>query len=90
MAPTRTPAPPRVAAALLPMVALVFVDFLVIGLAMTILPLHVHRDLGLGTLAVRYAATCPSSLTACGGARSSPARSSTWSYLAERRRSTVR
>lgn len=41
-----------VATALLPIVTLVFVAFLIIGLAMPVLPLHVHDGLGLGTFAV--------------------------------------
>jgi MFS family permease len=38
--------------ALLPIMAVVFVAYLVIGLAMPVLPLHVHQDLGLSTLVV--------------------------------------
>jgi MFS family permease len=38
--------------ALLPIMAVVFVDYLVIGLAMPVLPLHVHQDLGLSTFVV--------------------------------------
>lgn len=38
--------------ALLPIMGVVFVAFLVIGIAMPILPLHVHNGLGLGTFAV--------------------------------------
>jgi len=46
-------APDRpVAATLLPIATVVLVAFLVTGLALPVLPLHVHRDLGLGTLAV--------------------------------------
>lgn len=45
-------AAPRVAAALLPIMGVVFVAFLVIGVAMPVLPLHVHDGLGLGTFAV--------------------------------------
>lgn len=37
---------------LLPIIAMVFIAFLVIGLAMPVLPLHVHDGLGLGTFAV--------------------------------------
>jgi hypothetical protein len=37
---------------LLPIVAVVFVTFLVIGLAMPVLPLHVHQGLGLGTFVI--------------------------------------
>jgi MFS family permease len=43
---------PRVAATLLPIMGVVFVAFLVIGLAMPVLPLHVHDGLGLGTFMV--------------------------------------
>ena len=43
---------PRVAATLLPIMVVVFVAFLVIGVAMPVLPLHVHNGLGFGTLAV--------------------------------------
>lgn len=45
-------AAPRVAATLLPIMGVVFVAFLVIGVAMPVLPLHVHDRLGLGTFAV--------------------------------------
>lgn len=41
-----------VVAALLPIMAAVFVAFLVTGLAMPVLPLHVHDGLGLGTFVV--------------------------------------
>ena len=43
---------PRIAATLLPIMGVVFVAFLVIGLAMPVLPLHVHDGLGLGTFVV--------------------------------------
>jgi len=39
-------------AALLPIMGVIFVAFLVIGLAMPVLPLHVHARLGFGTFAV--------------------------------------
>jgi MFS family permease len=39
-------------AALLPIMAVVLIGFLVIGLALPVLPLHVHQGLGLGTFAV--------------------------------------
>jgi MFS family permease len=39
-------------AALLPIMGVVLVAFLVIGLAMPVLPLHVHNGLGLGAFAV--------------------------------------
>ena len=42
----------RVLAPLLPIMAVVFVAYLVIGLAMPVLPLHVHRGLGFGTFVV--------------------------------------
>src|SRR3954469_7330589 len=41
-----------VAVALLPIVSAVFVAYLVVGLAMPVLPLHVHQGLGLGTFIV--------------------------------------
>jgi MFS family permease len=37
---------------LLPLVGVVFTAFLVIGIAMPVLPLHVHQGLGLGTFIV--------------------------------------
>jgi MFS family permease len=42
----------RSTAALLPIMALVFIAFIVIGLAIPVLPLHVHQGLGLGTFLV--------------------------------------
>src|SRR3974377_1477623 len=39
-------------AALLPLMSAVFIAFIVIGLAIPVLPLHVHQDLGLGTFLV--------------------------------------
>src|SRR4051812_50000216 len=42
----------RPVAALLPIMAVVFVAYLVIGLALPVLPLHVHQGLGLGTFVV--------------------------------------
>src|SRR5262249_25892346 len=44
------------AARLLPIMAAVFIAFLVIGLAMPVLPLHVHQGLGHGTFLVGLAA----------------------------------
>jgi MFS family permease len=41
-----------VLAALLPIIAVVFIAFLVIGLALPVLPLHVHQGLGLGAFVV--------------------------------------
>src|SRR3954469_21922606 len=38
--------------ALLPIMTAVFVAFLVTGIAMPVLPLHVHEGLGLGTFVV--------------------------------------
>jgi len=49
---SRSPVGPAVVAVLLPMVAVVFIAFLVIGLAMPVPPIHVHRGLGRGTFAV--------------------------------------
>ena len=40
------------AAALMPIMAVVFVAYLVIGLAMPVLPIYVHLDLGLSTFVV--------------------------------------
>src|SRR5690242_6515596 len=45
-------AAPSVVAALLPIMTAVLVAFLVTGLAMPVLPLHVHQGLGLGTFVV--------------------------------------
>src|SRR6266496_3554099 len=39
-------------AALLPIMGVVFISFLIIGVAMPVLPLHVHQGLGLGTFIV--------------------------------------
>jgi MFS family permease len=43
---------PGLATALLPIMGVVFVAFLVIGIAMPVLPIHVHDGLGLGTFVV--------------------------------------
>ena len=43
---------PSAAVALLPIMGVILVAFLVIGLAMPVLPLHVHDGLGLGTFLV--------------------------------------
>jgi hypothetical protein len=51
-AASRAPTVPSVLVTLLPIMAAVSIAFLVIGLALPVLPLHVHRDLGLGTFAV--------------------------------------
>ena len=48
----RTARPDRSVAALMPIMAVVFIAYLVIGLAMPVLPLHVHLDLGLSTFVV--------------------------------------
>ena len=45
-------AAPQLAATLLPIMGVVFVAFLVIGMAMPVLPLHVHDGLGFGTFVV--------------------------------------
>jgi MFS family permease len=45
-------AAPPVVATLLPIIVVVFIAFLVIGLALPVLPLHVHQGLGLGTFVV--------------------------------------
>jgi hypothetical protein len=47
---TAKPAPNFVT--LLPIVAVAFILFLVTGIALPVLPLYVHRDLGLGTFVV--------------------------------------
>src|SRR5260370_16325102 len=48
----RTNGEERSLAALMPIMAVVFMAYLVIGLAMPVLPLHVHLDLGLSTFVV--------------------------------------
>jgi len=55
MALPRGQAPPTFSpgmAALLPIMAVVFIVYLIIGLAMPVLPLHVHQGLGLSTFVV--------------------------------------
>src|SRR4051794_35492725 len=47
-----TTAVPSIVATLLPIIAVVLVAYLVIGLAMPVLPLHVHEGLGLSTFVV--------------------------------------
>src|SRR5580704_10245986 len=42
--------------ALLPIMAAIFVAFLVTGIAMPVLPLHVHEGLGLSTVVVGFVA----------------------------------
>jgi len=44
--------PRSVVLSLLPIMAVVFIGFLVIGLALPVVPLHVHQVLGLGTFVV--------------------------------------
>ncbi len=41
-----------VTSALLPIIAAVFISFLIIGMALPVLPLHVHQHLGLSTFVV--------------------------------------
>ena len=48
----RTVAASSFVAPLLPIMAVVFIAYLVIGVAMPVLPLHVHQGLGLGTFIV--------------------------------------
>jgi MFS family permease len=43
---------PAVTSALLPIMAVVFIAFLIIGMALPVLPLHVHQRLGLSTFVV--------------------------------------
>src|SRR3954451_10814860 len=43
---------PSVLTALMPIIGVVFMVFLVIGIAMPVLPLHVHDGLGFGTFVV--------------------------------------
>src|SRR6476646_10916940 len=58
VASVRSPAPPSVVAALLPLMAVVLVAFLVIGVAMPVLPLHVEDGLGFGRFMVGLVAGC--------------------------------
>src|SRR4051812_7753164 len=48
----RAVGPSGAALLLAPIIAVVFIAYLVIGLAMPVLPLHVHRGLGLSTFVV--------------------------------------
>src|SRR6516164_4565169 len=41
-----------VTAALLPIMTVVFIGFLIVGMALPVLPLHVHQTLGLSTFVV--------------------------------------
>src|SRR3954465_9975223 len=58
VASVRSPAPPSVVAALLPLMAVVLVAFLVIGVPVPALPLHVHDGLGFGPFMVGLVAGC--------------------------------
>src|SRR5436190_15166262 len=64
------PAAGSIAAALLPLMAVVVVAYLVTGIAMPVLPIYVHQGLGLGTFVVglvagaQFAATLLSRLWA--------------------------
>jgi MFS family permease len=49
---SRSTAVPTVTAALLPIMAAVSLVFLIIGVALPVLPLYVHQELGLGTFVV--------------------------------------
>src|SRR3954466_8412009 len=53
-----SPASPSVVAALLPLMAAVLIAFLVIGVAMPVLPLHVQDGLGFGPFMVGLVAGC--------------------------------
>jgi hypothetical protein len=67
--PSRSPgAAPCVVAALLPIIAVVFIAFFVIGLALPVLPLHVHD--GLGTFVVGLVAGAQFAASLLGGAES--------------------
>src|SRR3954469_23517250 len=48
----RAAGPSGAALVLAPIIAVVFIAYLVIGLAMPVLPLHVHKGLGLSTFVV--------------------------------------
>jgi len=54
--PVTTRADRSLVAALAPIMAVVLVAYLVIGVAMPVLPLYVHQELGLGTFVVGIAA----------------------------------
>lgn len=49
---SRSAAVPSIATALLPIMAAVSLAFLIIGVALPVLPLHVHQELGLSTFVV--------------------------------------
>ena len=69
-------ATPSVTATVLPMMAVIFAGYLVIGIAMPVLPLHVHQTLGFGTFAVGLVAGCQfgASLASRFGAGQRPGR----------------
>ncbi len=52
VASSQAPAAPSVVVALLPIMAAISIAFLIIGLALPVLPLQVHQDLGLSTFVV--------------------------------------
>ena len=55
---SQAPAAPSAVTALLPIMSVVLVAFLIIGMALPVLPLHVQRDLGLGSFAVGLVTGC--------------------------------
>ncbi len=52
IASLQAPAASSVAVALLPIMTVVFIGFLIIGMALPVLPLHVHQGLRLSTFVV--------------------------------------
>jgi hypothetical protein len=56
---SRPPTAAPVITALLPIMAVVLIAFLIIGLALPVLPLHVHQGLGLGAFVVGLVAGRP-------------------------------
>lgn len=58
LAPASPATATTVAAALMPLLGVVFVAFLVIGIALPVLPLHVHDGLGLGPFMVGLVTGC--------------------------------
>src|SRR6516164_10271671 len=56
MSLARTSVSPQVAATIFPIVGVIFTGYLVVGLAMPVLPLHVHQGLGFGTFVVGFVA----------------------------------
>src|SRR5437879_2232750 len=85
----RTACQDRSVAALMPIMNVVFIAYLVIGLAMPVLPLHVHLDLGLSTFVVglvsgsQFAASffleCGLGITRTKRAPSTPSSPAFWS-----------